>query len=121
MNQLILESCVHSWDSKQCFTKDQLIYSLIIIIRLATCFDPTCSSSGLHNEPIDIRKLRTLLGFQTMCYKRWIRMVRVQLGTNFQLYHLHVMIFLKSVSLNLLEHLRHVQACNGIALPLSLC
>jgi len=31
--------------------KHNLIYSLIII-KLATCFDPTGSSSGLHYEPI---------------------------------------------------------------------
>jgi hypothetical protein len=35
-----------------------------------------------------------------------------------QPYHLQVPIFLKSGSLNLLEHLGSVQACNGIALPL---
>jgi hypothetical protein len=35
-----------------------------------------------------------------------------------QPYHLHVPIVLKSGSLNLLEPLEPVQACNGIALPL---
>jgi len=43
--------------------KHYLIYSLITI-RLATCFDPTGSSSGLHYEPVDVRKLRTSLGSQ---------------------------------------------------------
>jgi len=47
----------------------QLISSLIIIIRLSTRFDPAGSSSGLHYEPIDIRKLRTFLGSQTMVTK----------------------------------------------------
>jgi hypothetical protein len=37
-----------------------------------------------------------------------------------QPYHLHVLIVLKSGFLNLLEHSGPVQACNGIALPLSL-
>ena len=37
-----------------------------------------------------------------------------------QPYHLHVTIVLKSGSLNLLEPLGPVQACNGIALPLPL-
>ena len=46
----------------------QLIYSLIII-RLATCFDPVRLSSGLHYEPVDIRKLRTFFGSQTMFTK----------------------------------------------------
>jgi len=35
-----------------------------------------------------------------------------------QSYHLHVPIVLKSGSLNLLEPLGPVQACNGIALPI---
>ena len=35
------------------------------IIKLATCFDPTGSSSGLHYEPM-FKKLRTFLGSQTM-------------------------------------------------------
>jgi len=43
--------------------KYNLIYSLISI-RLATCFDPTGSSSGLLYEPINVRKLRTFLGSQ---------------------------------------------------------
>ena len=37
-----------------------------------------------------------------------------------QPYNLQVPIVLKSRSLNLLEPSRHVQACNGIALPLPL-
>ena len=37
-----------------------------------------------------------------------------------QPYHLHVPIFMKSGSLNLLEPSRPVQACNGVALPLPL-
>jgi hypothetical protein len=55
----------------------QLIYSLIII-RLATCFDPAGSSSGLHCEPIDIRKLRTFLGSQRMFTKdKYDRLVSI--------------------------------------------
>ena len=41
-------------------------YLFINYTRLATCFDPGGSSSSLHYEPIDIRKLRTFLGSQTM-------------------------------------------------------
>ena len=37
-----------------------------------------------------------------------------------QPYHLHMPIVLKSESLNLMEPSGPVQACNGIALPLSL-
>jgi len=33
---------------------------------VATCFDPTGSSSGLHYEPVNVKKLRTFLGSQTM-------------------------------------------------------
>jgi len=36
---------------------------------LATGFDPATSSSGLHYEPVDIRKLRTFLGSQTIFTK----------------------------------------------------
>jgi len=43
--------------------KHNLIYSLITI-RLATCFDPTESSSGFLYEPVNVRKLRTFLGSQ---------------------------------------------------------
>jgi hypothetical protein len=46
----------------------QHIYSLITI-RLATCFEPTGLSSGLHHKPVDIRKLRIFLGSQTMFTK----------------------------------------------------
>jgi hypothetical protein len=42
-----------------------LIYSLIFI-RLATCFDPTESPSGLHYESINVRKLRTFLGWHAI-------------------------------------------------------
>jgi len=38
------------------------IYSLITI-SLATCFDPTGSSSGLLYETINVSKLLTFLGF----------------------------------------------------------
>jgi len=48
--------------------KHNLIYSLIII-KLATCFDPVRSSSGLHYEPINVRKLRTSLGSQQFLQK----------------------------------------------------
>jgi len=40
--------------------------------------------------------------------------------TTLQPYHLHLPIVLKSGSLNFLEPSGPVQACNGIALPLSL-
>jgi len=39
---------------------------LLLLFRLATCFDLTGSSSGLHCEPKIYRKLRTFLGSQTM-------------------------------------------------------
>ena len=48
--------------------KHNLIYSLITI-RLATRFDPIGSSSGLHYEPINVRKLPTSLGSQR-CLQR---------------------------------------------------
>ena len=35
--------------------KKNLIY-LLITIRLATCFEPTGSSSGLHYEPVNVRR-----------------------------------------------------------------
>ena len=38
----------------------------LLLIRVATCFDPTGSSSGLHYEPVNVKKLRTFLGSQTM-------------------------------------------------------
>ena len=38
----------------------------LFIIRVSTCFDPTGSSSGLHYEPVDVKKLRTFMGSQTM-------------------------------------------------------
>jgi len=34
------------------------------IIKLATCFDSIGLSSGLHYEPINVKILRTSLGFQ---------------------------------------------------------
>jgi len=43
--------------------KNNLIYSLIII-RLATRLDPVGSSSGLHYEPINVKRLSTSLGSQ---------------------------------------------------------
>ena len=46
----------------------------------------------------------------------WMVNVAGELGC--QPYHLHVLIALKSRSLNLLEPFRPVQACNGIVLPL---
>jgi len=33
---------------------------------LATCYDPTGSSSGLHSNQLMFRELRTFLGSQTM-------------------------------------------------------
>jgi len=39
---------------------------LLFIFRLATCFDPTGSSSGLHSNQEMFRKLRIFLGSQTM-------------------------------------------------------
>ena len=38
----------------------------LFISRLATCFDPTGSLSGLHYEPINVNKLRAFLESQTM-------------------------------------------------------
>jgi hypothetical protein len=48
--------------------KHNLIYSLITI-RLATSFNPTESSSGLLHEPINVRKLYTVLESQ-QCLQR---------------------------------------------------
>jgi len=33
---------------------------------MATCFDPTGSSSGLHSNQLMFRKLRTFLGSKTV-------------------------------------------------------
>jgi len=41
--------------------KHNLIFPLITI-RLATCFDPTGSLSGLLYEPINVRSFLTLIG-----------------------------------------------------------
>jgi hypothetical protein len=35
-----------------------------IRVKLATCFDPVGLLSGLHYEPVNVRKLRTSLGSQ---------------------------------------------------------
>ena len=43
--------------------KHNLVYSLIMV-KLATCFDPIGSSSGLHYEPVNVRKLHSSLGSQ---------------------------------------------------------
>jgi len=43
--------------------KHNLIHSLIIT-KLATCFEPVGSSSGLHYEPLNVKKLRKSLGSQ---------------------------------------------------------
>jgi len=43
--------------------KRNLIYSLIII-KLATCFDPIGSSSGLPYEPINVKRLSKSLESQ---------------------------------------------------------
>ena len=40
--------------------------NLLITIRLATCFDPAWSSSGLHYEPVNVRKLRKSFGMPTV-------------------------------------------------------
>ena len=56
------------YQNKVVSVKHNLIYSLITI-RLATCFDPTGSSSGLLFEPINVRKLLTFLGSQQMFTK----------------------------------------------------
>ena len=47
--------------------KNNLIYSLIII-KLATCFDPIGSSSDLYYEPVNVRGLHTVVGSQ-QCLK----------------------------------------------------
>jgi hypothetical protein len=48
------------------FDKRNLIYYLILF---ATCFDPLKSSSGLHYEAINVKKLRTFLGSQQYLQK----------------------------------------------------
>jgi hypothetical protein len=70
MNQLILESCVNSWDPNNAH-KDKCKVFVSITIRLATCFDPTGLSLGFLYEPItrNIGKLRTFVGFQ-QCLQR---------------------------------------------------
>jgi hypothetical protein len=40
-------------------------HNRFIVIKAATCFDPTGSSSGLHYEPTT-KKLRTFLGSEIM-------------------------------------------------------
>jgi hypothetical protein len=46
--------------------------------------------------------------------------VKMASALGWQPYHIHVLTVLKSGSLNILEPLGPVQACNGIALPLPL-
>jgi hypothetical protein len=48
--------------------KHNLIYSLIII-KLATCFDPAGSSSGLHYEPVNVKKTAYIFGIPTVFTK----------------------------------------------------
>ena len=77
-----------SANGRRSVRQTQLIYSLIII-RLATCFHHTGSSSGLRYEPIDIRKLRTFLGSQTMFTKdRYKRSVCCWLTFMFRMFML---------------------------------
>jgi hypothetical protein len=48
-------------EEEEVSVKHNLICYLIL---LATCFDPIGSSSGLHYEPINVKRLRTSLGYQ---------------------------------------------------------
>jgi len=58
--------------------KNNLIYSLITI-RLATCFDPTGSSSGLHYKPDNIIKLcMQLSNINWFTMKAWWWLCRVE-------------------------------------------
>ena len=50
-------------------------------------------------------------------YQEYVLEVKAAGAYGLQPYHLHVLIVLKSGSLDLLEHSGPVQACNGIALP----
>jgi hypothetical protein len=59
-----------NYQNKLGSVKKNLIYSLITI-RLATCFDPTGSSSGLLYKPINVRKLRTSLRSQQCLQRSW--------------------------------------------------
>jgi len=61
--------------------KHNLVYSLIIIINLAACFDPVGSSSGLHYEPINVRKLRTSLGSQNYWDPKDVRSFLTLIGS----------------------------------------
>jgi len=50
-------------------------------------------------------------------YQEYFLGVKAAGAYGWQYYHLHVSIFLKFGSLNLLEPSGHIQDCNGIALP----
>jgi len=45
---------------------------------MATCFGPTGSSSGLHYEPLNVRKLPTYLGSQQCLQKINVNLVGIQ-------------------------------------------
>ena len=53
-------------------------------------------------------------------YQEYFPGVKAACAYGWQPYHFHVPIVLKSESLNLLEFIGPVRACNGIALPLPL-
>jgi len=48
--------------------KVSMKHSEFIVIRMATCFDPIGSSSGLHHEPVNY-KAAHVLGIQNNIYK----------------------------------------------------
>jgi len=51
--------------------KHDLLYSLIII-KLATCFDPIGSSAGLLYKPVNVKRLRTSLGCVQLIGKKFV-------------------------------------------------
>jgi hypothetical protein len=60
--------CLETIKNRIVSLKHNLTYSLITI-RLATCFDPIGSSSGLHYKPFNVKRLRTSLGSQQCLQK----------------------------------------------------
>jgi len=78
--------------------KHNLIYSLFII-RLATCFDPVGSSSGLHCKPFNVRKLRAFLGSQPMfTYDKYERLVSIVVCTVCLLLHVLFVLYVLFVA-----------------------
>jgi len=91
------KSEVCGFDSGWCHWNFSMTYSI------RPHYDPGVESASNRNE-----------------HQEYFLEVKAAGAYNWQPYHLHVPIVLKSGSLNLLEHSGPVQACHGIALPLTL-